>query len=59
MQFSQKGDIMTVKLDEKAISAIEAALNHGCNAEVRRKQDGVIVLEVQRKIKYSDLSNRG
>lgn len=44
---------MTVKLDEKAILAIEAALNRGNNAEVRRKQDGVMVLEVQRKIKYS------
>ena len=44
---------MTVKLDEKAISAIEAALNRGCNAEVRRKQDGVVVLEVQKKIKYT------
>lgn len=44
---------MTVKLDKQAISAIEAALNRGSNAEVRRKQDGVIVLEVQKKIKYT------
>lgn len=39
-------------IDNKIIQAIEAILKRGNNAEVRRKGDGVIVLEVQKKIKY-------
>lgn len=39
-------------IDNEAIQAIEAILKRGNNAEVRRKGDGVIVLEVQMKIKY-------
>ena len=37
---------------DEVIQAIEAILKRGNNAEVRRKGDGVIVLEVQKKIKY-------
>ena len=44
---------MRVKLDEKAIKAIEAVLNKGNNAEVRRKGDGVVVSEVKRTIQYT------
>lgn len=39
-------------IDNEVIQAIEAILKRGNNAEVRRKSDGVIVLEVQKKIKY-------
>lgn len=39
-------------IDNEAIQAIETILKRGNNAEVRRKGDGVIVLEVQKKIKY-------
>lgn len=39
-------------IDNEAIQAIEAILKRGNNAEVRKKGDGVIVLEVQKKIKY-------
>lgn len=39
-------------IDNKVIQTIEAILKRGNNAEVRRKGDGVIVLEVQKKIKY-------
>lgn len=39
-------------IDNNVIQAIEAILKRGNNAEVRRKGDGVIVLEVQKKIKY-------
>ena len=39
-------------IDNEVIQAIEAILKRGNNAEVRRKGDGVIVLEVQKKIKY-------
>lgn len=39
-------------IDNEMIQAIEAILKRGNNAEVRRKGDGVIVLEVQKKIKY-------
>lgn len=34
-------------IDNEVIQAIEAILKRGNNAEVRRKGDGVIVLEVQ------------
>lgn len=37
---------------DEMIQAIEAILKRGNNAEVRRKGDGVVVLEVQKKIKY-------
>ena len=37
---------------DEMIQAIEAILKCGNNAEVRRKGAGVIVLEVQKKIKY-------
>lgn len=37
---------------DEMIQAIESILKRGNNAEVRRKGDGVIVLEVQKKIKY-------
>lgn len=39
-------------IDNEFIQVIEAILKRGNNAEVRRKGDGVIVLEVQKKIKY-------
>ena len=39
-------------MDEGIINAIEAITKRGNDAEVRRKGDGVIVLEVQKKIKY-------
>ena len=39
-------------IDNEVLQAIEAILKRGTNAEVRRKGDGVIVLEVQKKIKY-------
>lgn len=37
---------------DEMVQTIEAILKRGNNAEVRRKGDGVIVLEVQKKIKY-------
>lgn len=37
---------------DEMVQAIKAILKRGNNAEVRRKGDGVIVLEVQKKIKY-------
>ena len=37
---------------DEMVQVIEAILKRGNNAEVRRKGDGVIVLEVQKKIKY-------
>ena len=36
-----------------AIEAIEAILKRGHDAEVRRKGDGIIVLEVKKTIQYS------
>ena len=40
-------------MDEKTIQTIEAIINRGNDAEVRKKGDGVIVLEVKKTIKYS------
>ena len=43
---------MTVKIDEKAIAAIKAALDRGNDAEVRRKGDGVVVMEIKKTTTY-------
>lgn len=40
-------------MDEKIIRAIEAILQRGNDAEVRKKGGGVIVLEVKKTIKHS------
>lgn len=40
-----------ISLNEKAVSAIEEIVSRGNDAEVRRKGDGVIVLEVTKKIR--------
>lgn len=40
-------------MDEKIIQAIEAILRRGNDAEIRKKGDGVIVLEVKKTIKHS------
>ena len=40
-------------MDEGIIKAIEAITKRGNDAEVRRKGDGYIVLEVKKTIKYS------
>ena len=40
-------------MDEKAIQAIMAILRRGNDAVVRKKGDGVIVLEDKKTIKYS------
>lgn len=39
-------------IDKEMVQAIESILKRGNNAEVRRKGDGVVILEVQKKIKY-------
>lgn len=40
-------------MDAKIIQAIEAILKRGNDAEIRRKGDGYIVLEVKKSIKYT------
>lgn len=40
-------------MDNETIKAIEAIINRGNDAEIRRKGDGYIVLEVKKTIKYS------
>lgn len=40
-------------MDEKTLQAIETILRRGNDAEIRRKGDGYIVLEVKKTIKYS------
>lgn len=44
---------MQVKLDDKVKEAVEAILQRGNDAVIRRKGDGVIVLEEKRKIIYN------
>ena len=41
-----------MKLDERAIAAIEAIIQRGNNAEIRRKGKGYVVLEDEKTIKY-------
>lgn len=40
-------------MDNEIIKAIEAIIKRGNDAEIRRKGDGYIVLEVKKTIKYS------
>ena len=39
-------------MDEQIIKTIEAILKRGNDAEIRRKNNGYIVLEVKKTIKY-------
>lgn len=43
-------------MDDKLMQAIEAIIRRGNDAEIRRKGDGYIVLEVKKTIKYSTLA---
>ena len=40
-------------MDDKLMQAIEAIIRRGNDAEIRRKGDKYIVLEVKKTIKYS------
>lgn len=40
-------------MDKEFIKAIEAIIKRGNDAEIRRKGDGYIVLEVKKTIKYT------
>jgi hypothetical protein len=40
-------------MDEKTVKAIEAIIKRGNDAEIRRKGDGYIVLEVKKTIKHT------
>lgn len=40
-------------MDDKLMQAIEANIRRGNDAEIRRKGDGYIVLDVKKTIKYS------
>lgn len=40
-------------MDSEIIKAIEAIIKRGNDAEIRRKGDGYIVLEVKKTIKYT------
>lgn len=49
---------MNVKLDDSAKAAVEAILKRGNDAIIRRKGQGVIVLEEKRKTVYDPSPNR-
>lgn len=49
---------MIVKLDDDAKAAIEVILKRGNDAIVRRKGNGVVVLEEKRKIIYTPSPSR-
>lgn len=40
-------------MDEKAVKAITDILRRGNDVEIRSKKDGIQIIEVQRKTKYS------
>ena len=42
-----------MSMDEKTIQAIEAIIQKGGDAEVRKRGNGVVVLEVKKTIKHS------
>lgn len=39
-------------MDEKAIEAIESILARGNDVQIQRKQNGLVILEVKKEIKY-------
>ena len=43
-------------MDDKIMQAIMDILKRGNYAEIRRKGNGIVVLEVKKEIKYSSLS---
>lgn len=49
---------MLVKVDGNAVAAIEAILKRGNNAIVRRKGNGVVVMEEKRKTVYEPAPNQ-
>ena len=49
---------MSVKLDDNAIAAVKAIIKRGNDAIIRRKGNGVIVLEEKRKTVYDPSPNR-
>ena len=46
-------DKKTAYLDDKAKRAIEEILKRGNDAQVQRKKDGCVVIEVKKQIKYT------
>lgn len=40
-------------MDEKSIDIIQQIIKRGNDAEIRKKGDGYIILEVKKTIKYS------
>lgn len=42
-----------VELDKEATAVIEEIISKGNDAQVRKKGDGVVVLEVKKTIKYT------
>lgn len=44
---------MEVKLDDKAVAAIEQILKNGDKAVIQRKKDGLVVMAEKRIIKYA------
>lgn len=49
---------MGIKLDDNAKAAVEAIIKRGNDAIVRRKGNGVIILEEKRKTVYDPSPNR-
>lgn len=43
---------MNVRIDESANKVIEAILKRGNDAVIRRKKDGIVILEESKKIQY-------
>ncbi len=44
---------MKIKLDEKTVAAIEDIISRGNDAEVHRKKDKYVVMEVKKQIKVA------
>lgn len=50
---------MTVKIDDKAIAAINTILTRGGNALVYKSKEGLVIAEESRKIEYRTIPSRG
>jgi len=40
-------------IDKKAIDVLKLILKNGNNAEIRRRGNGIVILEIKKEIKYT------
>lgn len=52
LQILLDGGIMKVEINNDAILVMQAILNRGNDVIIRRKKDGIVIMEESKKIQY-------